>query len=277
MPWWPPTTASASPRSTCRSAGRASSSAPVSQACRSSAWPTSSRTRRSSRTPGARPRRSWLPTVISACPSTVVSAPPSCRAGAASSTWHPWEDPVRSIAGAFKGRRLASPRGPLTRPTADQVRIALMDILTPRLAGGRMLDLFAGAGAVGLEALSRGVQHVTFVERDGKAFAALEANVTALAVGASTRRLRLDVDRALTRLVGEGACFEIAFLDPPYESDLVTETLERLGPGHALAPGALVVAQQFTKRVPPPQVGVLSAFRTRRFGETTLTFFRAGG
>jgi len=184
---------------------------------------------------------------------------------------------VRVIAGTFKGRRLVVPGGLLTRPTADQVRIALMDILAPRLPDGRVLDLFAGAGGVGLEALSRGAAHVTFVERDGRASAALEANVTALGVEASTRRLRLSVERALTSLAGQGERFDTVFLDPPYESDLVTVTLEHLGDGRCLAPGALVVAQHFTKRVLPSRVGELKAFRTRRFGETTLTFFRAEG
>jgi 16S rRNA (guanine(966)-N(2))-methyltransferase RsmD len=184
---------------------------------------------------------------------------------------------VRVIAGAMKGRRLVAPRGLTTRPTADQVRIALMDTLTPWLSGARVLDLFAGAGGVGLEALSRGAAHVTFVERDARAFAALEANVRALGLEAVTRRLRLDVGRALARLAGMGERFEIVFLDPPYEPDLVTDTLARLGEGALTAPGALVIAQHFTKRPPPDAVGTLAAFRTRRFGETTLTFFRAGG
>src|SRR5262249_54221157 len=150
-------------------------------------------------------------------------------------------------------------------------------ILAPRLPGGRVLDLFAGAGAVGLEALSRGAAHVTFVERDGRAFAALETNVTTLGLAAATRRLRLAVDRALLRLAAEGERFDIAFLDPPSALNLVTATLEQLGDGRCLAPDALVVAQHFTKHGPPPQIGALESFRTRRFGETTLTFFRAGG
>src|SRR5215475_13428526 len=129
---------------------------------------------------------------------------------------------MRVIAGALKGRRLVAPRGLSTRPTADQVRIALLDTLGPRLAGARWLDLFAGAGGVGLEALSRGAAHVTFVEREARAMAALEANVKALGLEARTRRLRQDVDRALVRLAAEGARFDLVFLDPPYEADLVT-------------------------------------------------------
>jgi 16S rRNA (guanine966-N2)-methyltransferase len=184
---------------------------------------------------------------------------------------------VRIIAGAYKGRRLVTPRGDVTRPTADQVRIALMDTLMPWLPGARLLDLFAGAGGVGLEALSRGAAHVTFVERDARAVAALRDNVTTLAAGDAARVVRDDVLRALATLRREGERFGVVFLDPPYEAELTTPTLGALGDGAVLAEGALVVAQHLTKRAPAEISGVLRAFRTRRFGETTLTFFRAGG
>src|SRR5437773_12055348 len=99
---------------------------------------------------------------------------------------------MRIVAGVFRGRRLATPRGATTRPTADQVRIALLDTLTPRLPDARVLDLFAGAGGVGLEALSRGAAHATFVERDPRAVAALRENVTTPGVGAIARVRRAD-------------------------------------------------------------------------------------
>src|SRR5438128_3980681 len=184
---------------------------------------------------------------------------------------------MRVIAGSLKGRRLVTPRGGATRPTADQVRIALMDTLTPWLSGADVLDLFAGAGGVGLEALSRGARRATFVEHQTPAVAALDANIRALGVEAQAHVLRLDAGRALRRLAADGARFGIVFLDPPYATDLAARTLEALGAGGVVAPGAIVVAQHATKRAPAPDVGVLKAFRTRRFGETTLTFFRAEG
>ena len=184
---------------------------------------------------------------------------------------------MRIIAGAYKGRRLVTPRGDVTRPTADQVRIALMDTLMPWLPGARLLDLFAGAGGVGLEALSRGAAHATFVERDARAVAALRDNVATLGVAAAVRVVRDDVLRALGTLPRDGEGFSIVFLDPPYEAELATPTLGALGDGAVLAEGALVVAQHLTKRAPAEIAGVLRAFRTRRFGETTLTFFRADG
>ena len=184
---------------------------------------------------------------------------------------------MKVLAGALKGRRLETPRGTTTRPTADQVRIALMDTLTPRLPGARVLDLFAGAGGVGLEALSRGAAHATFVERDTRAVAALRANVETLGVAAQARVERADARVALERLAREEARFDIVFLDPPYEDDTVTPTLERLGALPLLAADGVVIAQHLTKRAPSAENGRLTAFRTRRFGETTLTFFRTGG
>jgi len=180
------------------------------------------------------------------------------------------------LAGALKGRRLVTPRGLRTRPTADQVRIALMDALMPHLPGARLLDLFAGAGGVGLEALSRGAAHVTFVERDARAVAALRQNVATLGVETETRVLRLDVARALARLAEAGERFEIVFLDPPYEGARVATTLERLGTSPLVVPGGRVIAQHPTKTPPPAEIGRLQVVRTRRFGETALTFFRAG-
>ena len=181
---------------------------------------------------------------------------------------------MRIIAGAYKGRRLATPRGATTRPTADQVRIALLDTLMPWLPEARVLDLFAGAGGVGLEALSRGAAHATLVERDARAVGALRANVATLGVETAARVIRDDVARALAALARAGERFDVVFLDPPYDTDDVATTLTALGRADVLADDPVVVAQHLTKRAPPAATDALAAFRTRRFGETTLTFFR---
>ncbi|MGH7308798.1 MAG: 16S rRNA (guanine(966)-N(2))-methyltransferase RsmD [Candidatus Rokuibacteriota bacterium] len=181
---------------------------------------------------------------------------------------------MKIIAGAFKGRRLVAPHGPTTRPTADQVRIALMDTLTPWLGGVRFLDLCAGAGGVGLEALSRGAAQATFVERDARAVQALRRNITTLEVETTARVVPEEVRRALARLERQRERFGLVFLDPPYETALMPEILAVLGTGRLLSPPALVVAQHLTKRPPDGEAGILRAYRTRRFGETTLTFLR---
>ena len=183
---------------------------------------------------------------------------------------------MKIIAGALKGQQLVTPRGHRTRPTADQVRIALMDTLMPHLPGARFLDLFAGAGGVGLEALSRGAGRAVFVESDAAAFEALRRNIAALRLQAQTRSVRGDAVRALGMLAAQEERFDLVFLDPPYGTGLAEKTLARLGEGPLTAPAAIVVAQHFTKQPPPDAVGILGAFRARRFGETTLTFFRAG-
>lgn len=183
---------------------------------------------------------------------------------------------MRVIAGAFKGRRLVTPRGERTRPTADQVRTALMDALGPWLDRARVLDLFAGAGGVGLEAVSRGAAHATFVEHGARALVALRQNIAALDLAGRCRVVAEDAVRALRRLGAEGQPFDIVFLDPPYASPLGPAVLEALGGGRLVRPGSIVVAQHLTKRPPPARVGRLQAYRARRFGETTLTFFRAG-
>jgi 16S rRNA (guanine966-N2)-methyltransferase len=183
---------------------------------------------------------------------------------------------MRVIAGALKGQRLTTPKGRTTRPTADQVRIACLDTLMPYLEAGPFLDLFAGAGGVGIEALSRGAPSAVFVEQDGQAVAALEDNIKRLGLAGRARIFRQDVLRALQALAREGTRFGVVFLDPPYASVDAAPTLERLARGDCLLPGAVVVAQHPTKSPPPAAPGTLGAWKSRRFGETTLTFFRGG-
>jgi len=183
-------------------------------------------------------------------------------------------DAGRVIAGSARGIRLEAP-GPATRPLGDRVKQTLFAILEPDLPGARVLDLFAGSGAAGLEALSRGAARATFVERDKGAAAVVAANLarTRLA-GERARVVRAD---ALGWLGGPDAAatgpFDIVIADPPYaEAGLLVAALEALGPH--LAPGARVVAKHFWRDPPPARVGLLASERERRFGETALTFYR---
>ena len=180
---------------------------------------------------------------------------------------------MRIIAGALKGRRLTTPKGDTTRPTADQVRIALMDTLTPRLPGARVLDLFAGAGGVGLEALSRGAAEATLVERDPRAVAALRDNVAALGVTDTARVRRADVLRELAALYRAGDRFDIVFLDPPYDSPLYEELLEAIARMGLLQPDGLAVAEHFHKRALPEKIGGLARTRIVKVGDHRLSFY----
>jgi 16S rRNA (guanine966-N2)-methyltransferase len=182
---------------------------------------------------------------------------------------------MRVLAGALKGQRLVAPRGPTTRPTGDRVRIACLDTLTPYLGRGPFLDLFAGAGGVGIEALSRGAPSAVFVEADISALRALRENVARLGLGERARIMRDDAARALSNLARLGERFAVVFLDPPYASPRAAATLAAVETGAVLAPGAVVVVQHATKSPLPDAPGVLSLWKASRFGETTLTFYRS--
>ena len=182
---------------------------------------------------------------------------------------------MRVIAGELKGRRLVTPRGRETRPTADQVRIACLDTLMPFLGDGAFLDLFAGAGGVGIEALSRGAPAAVFVEEAPPALRALRDNLVALGLEARARVMRDDAARAVERLARDGERFAVVFLDPPYDSARAAPTLARLAEGGCLLPGAVVVVQHATKTPPAFPPAGLIPWKSRRFGETTLTFLRS--
>jgi 16S rRNA (guanine966-N2)-methyltransferase len=183
-------------------------------------------------------------------------------------------DAGRVIAGVARGIRLEAP-GAATRPLADRVKQTLFAILGPDLPGANVLDLFAGSGAAGLEALSRGAGHATFVERDAGAAAVIATNLARTHLAGE--RARIVRREAIAWLRGPDAAaagpFDIVVLDPPYaETELLGAALDALGPH--LAPGARVVAKHFWRDPPPPQAGLLASERERRFGETTLTFYR---
>ena len=183
-------------------------------------------------------------------------------------------DAGRVIAGTARGLRLEAP-GPGTRPIGDRVKQTLFAILEPDLPGARVLDLFAGSGAAGIEALSRGAAAATVVERDARACAVITANLTRTRLdGPAASVVRADALAWLSAATARGAGrFDIVIADPPYdEPSLLTGALAGLD-AH-LAPGARVVAKHFWRDPPPATVGLLASERERRFGETTLTFYR---
>jgi len=182
----------------------------------------------------------------------------------------------RVIAGSARGIRLATP-GEGTRPLADRVKQTLFAILEPDLGGARVLDLFAGSGAGGIEALSRGAAGAVFVERDPGAVATIRANLarTHLA-GDAVIVVQAEVGRWLAGASGRVAGpYDIVLLDPPYDRpELLGQSLAALGVGRLLGPRSVVVAKHFWKDRPPGQSGLLGSVRERRFGETALTFYR---
>jgi 16S rRNA (guanine(966)-N(2))-methyltransferase RsmD len=175
---------------------------------------------------------------------------------------------MRVIAGTARGVPLRAPRDPGTRPVTDRVKETLFAILGERVPGARVLDLYAGSGALGIEALSRGAAHTAFVERGRAALAALRHNLERTRLAAEASVHGGDVMRYLAEAAPE-APFDLAFLDPPYAERAILAPLERLVP--LLSPDAGVVVKHFWRTEVPLPDG-LARWRERRFGETALTF-----
>lgn len=184
---------------------------------------------------------------------------------------------MRIIAGQFRSRPLRTPRGTDTRPTSDRLRETLFNVLSPRIHASRFADLYAGSGAVGLEALSRGAAFVWFAENAPPALTAIRANLSAFkVVGYSLE------DRGVARLLqsmqqAARADLDIAFLDPPYEAaDEYRTTLDFLARHHAaiLAPDAVVIAEHSRKQAPPPAFSELQRTRLLEQGDAALSFYQ---
>ena len=181
----------------------------------------------------------------------------------------------RIIGGHGKGRRLRTAGGHETRPTGARVRQTLFDILAPDVPGAHFLDAFAGNGGVGLEALSRGASRVVLIDQSPAAVDAIRANARALAtVGGEVQVLRQDARLALEALADRGVSFDIAYLDPPYDSGLYEPVLELLGGRGLLAEGGVAVAEHFHKRDLPETIGRLVRVRGVRVGDHRLSFYR---
>ena len=183
---------------------------------------------------------------------------------------------MRVIAGIARGRRLATPKGTATRPTSDRAREGLFATVTAirgPLPGARVLDLFAGSGAIGLEALSRGAVRVVFVESDARAAQVIRANLAAVALPGG--ELVCDqVQRFLGRGPGAEAAFDLVVADPPYAASVaeVTGMLAALASGGWLAPGALVAVERATREGPLSWPARYRADRSRAYGEATFWY-----
>jgi 16S rRNA (guanine966-N2)-methyltransferase len=181
---------------------------------------------------------------------------------------------MRIAGGTLRGRRLAGPTGPGTRPTAGRVKQALFNILADQIPGARFLDLYAGTGLIGLEALSRGAVHATFVESCPASCRLLKKNLKTSGYG------DLAVVHAMTasRFLKQPApgMYDVVFLDPPYHRDEVHSILPTLGAGVIISPTGVVIIEHFHKIHLPPQIGRLAHVKSYRYGDTVLSFYRCG-
>jgi len=185
-------------------------------------------------------------------------------------------DAGRVIAGSARGTRLLSP-GAGTRPLGDRVKETLFAILEPDLAGARVLDLFAGSGAGGIEAMSRGAAAAVLVERDPGACRVIAENLRRAHVYERAVVVRADAIEYLRERARSDGPFDVVLIDPPYaEPELLETALAIIAAAAAalLGPRSWVVAKHFWRTPPPQTFGLLASVRSRRFGETALAFYR---
>ena len=192
---------------------------------------------------------------------------------------------MRVIAGTFRGRRLAAPKGNrLVRPTADRVKESVFSILQKQIVDANFLDLCAGTGSMGIEALSRGAKHVTFLERDPRCIEIIERNLHTCGLLTESRAryhlLRRDVVKGITHLCKRSTLFGIIYFDPPYGLDVVggsqlyTSCLSRLAESALLCVGGVLLVEHTKQYVVPEAVGSLKRCRQARYGDTVVSFYK---
>jgi len=180
---------------------------------------------------------------------------------------------MRVISGKSKGRRLIAPKGRAVRPTADRIKESLFNILSRDFTGMRVLELFAGTGNVSIEALSRGAASALLVDASERSGRIIRENLRRLDLSDRAQLWVMPVDRALRSLAKQGQTFDLVFLDPPYDQNLVGRSLEMLGSLNPLLPGAIVVAEHSVREPVKSSYASLSLNDQRRYGDTLLSFF----
>ena len=184
---------------------------------------------------------------------------------------------MRIISGTYRGLRLKTLKGSNLRPTSDQLRETLFDVLGPQLEGSTFLDAYAGTGAVGLEALSRGAREVVFIEHHRPAAKLIRSNLAALEIHDGFHVMSCQVLTGLERLEAESAQFDFVFVDPPYsEIREYHHVLRQIGRGQLLFPSSVVIAEHSRHCLLENQYGHLHRSRLLRHGDAQLAFYRLG-
>ncbi|HJQ67682.1 MAG TPA: 16S rRNA (guanine(966)-N(2))-methyltransferase RsmD [Blastocatellia bacterium] len=180
---------------------------------------------------------------------------------------------MRVIGGQYRGRRLRAPHGDQVRPTSDRLRETLFNIIAPRVEGCRFLDICAGSGAIGIEALSRGAASATFIDKSRRASAIIESNLASLSITSNATVINRDALQALKRLSADAAQFDIIFFDPPYASEIYSQVMGELASGLLLDPEGVVITEHRAKRPPAAEYGELKMYREVKQGESALAFY----
>lgn len=181
---------------------------------------------------------------------------------------------MRIIAGLYKGRRLKTLEGSAVRPTSDRMRETLFNILAPRIESARFLDLCAGSGAIGIEALSRGAAEVTFVEAARKAATVISENLRHCGIRQNYRFIARDALTALKHLARDDQQFDIIYFDPPYDSELYAPVLRQIAETRLLGEDGIVIVEHRRQLLLAPNYDSLRPYRELAQSDSCLTFYR---
>ena len=181
---------------------------------------------------------------------------------------------MRVIGGIKGSRKLKSVKSKSTRPTMDRVRESIFNILGEKVVDSKFLDLFAGSGGIGIEALRRGAKEVFFVENNYKAAKVLKENLANLGFEGESKILKMDFERAVKSMAREGEKFDIVYIDPPYASELSVVSLRLLSVLDILEKDGFILSENFHKDKLDKRFGKLELFRVKKIGDTCVSFFK---
>lgn len=181
---------------------------------------------------------------------------------------------LRVIAGICKGRPLKAVSGNLTRPTTDKVKESIFNIIGPYFQGGQALDLYAGSGSLGIEALSRGMNNVIFVDQNSKAIEIIQFNLQKCNFESNAEVYRNDAKRALKALAKRDVKFDIIFLDPPYAKQRLKDEIEFIFNYQLLLPNGMIVTEHDAQICLPDLIGEFTCTRNEKYGDTAISIFQ---
>jgi len=179
---------------------------------------------------------------------------------------------MRIISGTSKGRKLVTLKSPSLRPTSDRVKESIFNILREEIEGGMVLDLFAGTGNLGIEALSRGAKKVIFVEKGRHALGLILRNLAQFGLEGRSEVIPIDANRAIGILKQRGKTFDLIFMDPPYEKGLIEKTLMKLSSHQIYHKDSILVVEHHRRELLPPIINGWNLIRQRQMGETVISF-----
>lgn len=181
---------------------------------------------------------------------------------------------MRVITGIARGRRLKALKGMETRPTLDRTKESLFNIIGPRVIEAKFLDLYAGTGAIGIEAISRGAHEVVFVEINPRAVKIINENLDLTGLSEKAQVICQDSEKAISQLSNRNMRFDIVFLDPPYLKDLIDKSLRSIDAHGLLSISGLIITESSKADHLPEEVGHLRRFRDEKYGDTILSFYQ---